>query len=110
MYQVQEGKGMVIAYVSRSLAKSEKNYPVHKLEFKVLKWAITDKINGCLYGADFGVFTDNDPLIYILTTDKMDDTSHRWVSALSNYTFGIIYKPSRNHQHADALSRINSIK
>ena len=33
LYQVQDGQKRVIAYASRSLSKSERNYPVHKLEF-----------------------------------------------------------------------------
>ena len=37
LYQVQEGKQRVIAYASRSLTRSERNYPVHKLEFLALK-------------------------------------------------------------------------
>ena len=36
----------------------------------------------------------------------MDATGHRWVAALSNYTFSIIYKPGKGHQDADALSCI----
>ena len=36
LYQVQEGKQRVIAYSSRSLTRSERNYPVHKLEFLAL--------------------------------------------------------------------------
>ena len=79
---------------------------MHKLEFLALKWAITDKFHEYLYGAEFQVFTDNNPLTYILTTAKLDATGHRWVAALSNYTFSISYKPSRNNTDADALSRI----
>ena len=45
LYQVQDGQKRVIAYASRSLSKSERNYPVHKLEFLVLKWAVTDKFH-----------------------------------------------------------------
>ena len=45
LYQVQDGQKRVIAYASRSLSKSERNYPVHKLEFLALKWAITDKFH-----------------------------------------------------------------
>ena len=106
LYQYQDNQKRAIAYASRSLSPSERNYPAHKLEFLVLKWAITSKFHEYLYGAEFQVFTDNNPLTYILTTAKLDATGHRWVAALSNYTFNISYKPGRNITDADALSRI----
>ena len=37
LYQKQEGKLRVIAYASRSVSKTEANYPAHKLEFLALK-------------------------------------------------------------------------
>ena len=98
LYQNQDNQRMVIAYASRSLFPSERHYPAHKLEFLALKWAITDKFHEYLYGAEFQVFTDNNPLTYILTTAKF--------AALSNYTFSISCKPGRNNTDADALSRI----
>ena len=82
LYQYQDKQRRVIAYASRSLSPSERNYPAHKLEFLALKWAITDKFHEYLYGAEFQV------------------------AALSNYTFSISYKPGRNNTDADALSRI----
>ena len=106
LYQNHDNQRRVIAYASRSLSTSERNYPAHKLEFPALKWAITDKFHVYLYGAEFQVFTDNNPLTYILTTAKLDATGHGWVAALSNYTFSISYKPGRNNTDADALSRI----
>ena len=106
LYQNQDGQSRVIAYASRSLSPSERNYPAHKLEFLALKWAITDKFHEYLYGAEFQVFTDNNPLTYILTTAKLDATGHRWVAALSNYTFNITYKPGKNNKDADAMSRV----
>ena len=96
LYQYQDKQRRVIAYASRSLSPSERNYPAHKLEFVALKWAVTDKFHEYLYGPEFQVFTDNNPLTYILTTAKLDATGHRWVAALSNYTFSISYKPGRN--------------
>ena len=45
LYQVQNGVKRVIAYASRSVSKTYMNYPVHKLEILVLKWAITDKFH-----------------------------------------------------------------
>ena len=52
------------------------------------------------------MYTDNNPLTYVLTTAKLDATGHRWVAALSNYTFSIISKPGKGHRDADALSHI----
>ena len=95
-----------IAYASRSLSKCERNYPVHKLEFLALKWAITDKFHEYLYGAEFQVFTDNNPLTHVLTTAKYDASGHRWAAALSNHTLSIIHKPGKANRDADALSRI----
>ena len=63
LYQKQEdGKERVIAYASRTLNKSERNYDAHKLEFLALKWAIIDRFHEYLYGATFDVYTDNNPL------------------------------------------------
>ena len=106
LYQVQDGQKRVIANVSRSLSRSERNYPVHKLEFLALKWAITDKFHEYMYGSEFQVYTDNNPITYVLTMAKLDATGHWWVVALSNYTLSVIYKPGKGHHDADALSHI----
>lgn len=105
LYQVQEGQSRVVAYASRGLSKSEKNYPAHKLEFLALKWAITEKFNDYLYGATFKVLTDNNPLTYVLTSAKLDATSHRWLASLSIYNFDIHYKSGQQNVDADGLSQ-----
>lgn len=94
-----------IAFISRSLSPSEHNYPVHKLEFLALIWAIVDKLHDYLYGASFEVRTDNNPLTYVLTTTKLDATGHQWLVALSNYQFTLKYKPGPKNIGADVLSR-----
>jgi hypothetical protein len=106
LYQEQDGKERVIGYASRSLSSSERNYPVHKLEFLALKWAVTDKFHDYLYGNNFKAKTDNNPLTYVLSSAKLDATGHRWVSELANYNFGIEYKSGKSNIDADALSRI----
>ena len=106
LLQSQEGKDWVIAYASRRLSQSECNYPVHKLEFLALKWAVTDKFHDYLYGNKFTVFTDNNPLTYVLTTAKLDAMGHRWVASLSSYDFDIVYRSGASNKDADALSRI----
>nr|KAG5692734.1 hypothetical protein BaRGS_033845 [Batillaria attramentaria] len=106
LYQEQEGCKRVIAYASRSLSHAEKNYPAHKLEFLALKWAITEKFKDYLYGATFVVYTDNNPLTYVLTSAKLDATGHRWLAALAAFNFSIRYKPGIHNTDADSLSRL----
>lgn len=48
-----------VAFASRKLSASEKNYPIHQLEFLSLKWAVVNKFHDYLYGARFTVRTDN---------------------------------------------------
>ena len=76
LHQQQDGVNRVISYASRSLSKAEKNYPVHKLEFLALKWAVTEKFHDYLYGNEFTVMTDNNPLTYVLSSAKLDATGH----------------------------------
>ena len=101
-----EGHQRVIAYASRSLSHTECNYPAHKLEFLALKWAIADRFRKYLYGGQFDVYIDNNPLTYILTSAKLDATGQRWVASLANYDFRIFYKTGKTNVEADALSHI----
>ena len=106
LYQVQDGVEKVISYASRSVMKVEAKYPVHKLEFLCLKWAITEQFHEYLYGSTFDIYTDNNPLTYVLTTAKLDTMEHRWIAGLANYSFDIHYKSRKSNLEADALSRI----
>ncbi|CAM5165670.1 unnamed protein product, partial [Eretmochelys imbricata] len=105
LYQEVEGKCKPVAFASRGLSDSETRYPTHKLEFLALKWAITEKFRDYLYGAQFQVWTDNNPLTYVLTSAKLDATGQRWVAALASYEFSIQYRSGRSNVDADALSR-----
>jgi hypothetical protein len=106
LYQQQERRSRVIAYASRSLGKAERNYPAHKLVFLALKWAVTEKFKDYLYGASFTVYTDNNPLTYVLTTAKLDATGHRWLAALAAINVTLKYKPGAKNVDADTLSRL----
>ena len=110
LYQEQDNKERPIAFASRSLSTSEKNYPAHKREFLALKWAISDKFRDYLYGAKFIVCTDNYPLTYILTTAKLNATGHRWVAELAQFDFCIKYRAGKENIDADKLSRLPQLK
>ena len=108
LYQVHESVEKVISYASRSLTQSETKYPVHKLEFLCLKWAITEQFHEYLYGNTFDIYTDNNPLIYVLMTAKLDAMGHRWVTSLANYNFYLHYQSERSNQTlpADSIQAI----
>ena len=104
LYQKQDnGMESVIVYANRTLSKSERNYDAHNLEFLALKWSITERFHEYQYGGHFEVYTDNNPLTYILTTAKLDATGQRWVASLANYNFKIFYKGGKLNVEVDAL-------
>ena len=107
LYQNHDGIEHVVAYASRSLRQAERNYPAHKLEFLALKWSVTEKFHDYLYGAEFEVVTDNNPLTYVTTTAKLDATGQRWMAALAGYNFSLRYRAGRNNADADGLSRLD---
>lgn len=94
-----------VAFASRKLSTSEQRYHIHQLEFLALKWAVVDKFHDYLYGAQFVVRTDNNPLTYVLTSAKLNATGHRWLAALAAYNFSLQYKPGKHNTDADVLSR-----
>ena len=112
LYQRQNGINRVISYASRALTNAEKNYHLHsgKLEFLALKWAICDKFSDYLrYGPCFTVYTDNNPLTYVLSTAKLNAIGLRWVAELADFNFLIKYRPGKVNVDSDYLSR-NSLK
>ena len=104
LYQKQQGRMHVIGYASRTLTPAETKYHLHsgKLEFLVLKWAITERFQDNLfYASDFTGYADNNPLTYVMTTAKLNSTGHRWVASLVDFHFKIKYRLGRVHKDVD---------
>lgn len=101
LYQRQEGRLVVIAYGSRTFSAAEKNYHLHsgKLEFSAMKWAICERFRDYLYYAPSSVvYTDKNPLTYVLTTAKLNAVTHRWIAELADFQFTIKYRPGKQMQ------------
>lgn len=72
-----------------------------------MKWAICEHFWDYLYHAkSFVVYTDNNPLMYVCTTAKLNAAGQRWVAELANYHVTIHYHPGKNNNDADGLSRM----
>lgn len=103
--QRQEGKLRVVAHGSAA----EKNYHMHwgKLEFLAQKWAVCEKFQDYFfYAPHFTVYTNNNPLTYVMSTAKLNTVGHRWVGELSDFRFDIRYRPGKVNIYADTLSRL----
>ena len=72
----EDGQFYLVAYGSWALTTHEKNYHSTKLEFLTLKWAIMEHFKEYLLYQPFWVKTDNNPLMYIMTTSNLDATGH----------------------------------
>lgn len=109
--QDQGNDRVVLCYASRTLRENErnmKNYSSMKLELLALKWAVTEKFRDLLIGAEFTVFTDNNPLSYINSTAKLGATETRWVAELAQFNFKVKYRSGIANKNADSLSRKTS--
>ena len=52
------------------------------------------------------VYTDNNPLTYVMSSAKLNTTGPRWVAELADYNFTIQYHLGDTNIDADYLSRI----
>ena len=102
--QMQDGKERVIAYASRSLSKSERNYCVTDKELLAVVYFI-DYFRHYLLGRNFVTRTDHQALKWLFTIREPKGRIARWIELLSSYNFCIEYRPGRQHGNADGLSR-----
>ena len=93
-----------VAYASQELKGGEPKYHSSKLEFLALKWAVTEQFREYLQHQPFTVWTDNNPLTYILMTLNLDALGHCWVAALAGYNMKLEYLKGSDNKIADTLS------
>lgn len=52
------------------------------------------------------MYSDNNPLTYVLSSAKLNATGLRWAGDLADFNFTIRYRPGKANADADTLSRI----
>ena len=86
LYWHKDKKVRTLGYGSRALAKAEQKYHSSKLEFLSLKWAVCEQFRDYLtYAKHTEVYTDNNPLLYVLSSAKLNATGQRWVNELADF-------------------------
>lgn len=105
LHQVDaEGHEVPVAYASRKLEQRELGRPVHEKEFIAIHFALT-KWRHLLLGREFSVYTDHHSLQFFMTQKKLDARFARMAGYLSQFDLKINYKPGKENQVPDALSR-----
>ena len=99
-----------IAYASRTLTASERNYSQLEKEALSLVFGV-QKFHQFLYGRHFTLCTDHKPLTTILGPKKgippiAAARLQRWALQLAAHNYTIKFRPTKAHANADALSRL----
>jgi transposase InsO family protein len=104
--QCQQGVWHPIAFLSKSLSSTERNYQIYDRELLAIMTALAEWRH-LLMGArhPFEVWTDHQNLEYFRKPQKLNRRQARWVTELANYSFTLHHRPGRTHLKADILSR-----
>ncbi len=80
----EESKKYVIAYVSRSNKKAEINYSSYEGECLAIVWAVIH-FRPYLFGTKFTLYTNHQPIQWLMTNDKLIGKLVCWALILQEY-------------------------
>ena len=104
LLQSHDGILKPIAYASRSLLDRERRYAVIEKECLSIVWAV-EKFKTYLYGKEFILQTDQQPLTYLRNMRNGNNKLMRWSLSLQPYSFSLDYIKGSDNVGADFLSR-----
>ena len=106
LYQVQDGKPTLIAYASKRMPETAKNYSITELEMCVLAINIASFAH-LLKRVDSDAIVDHLAITHIMKS-KMEPTRNRikrWLELLSSYSSKLYYMKGKDMVLSDFLSR-----
>lgn len=105
LMQSHDGKLFPVGYASKKLSRSEAKFSAIERECFAIIWALR-KFKVYLYGTEFTLQTDHQPLHYMDKAKFLNDRIMRWAMFLQNYRCKIQYLKGTDNCGADYLSRV----
>jgi len=98
-----DGEHMV-ACISRSLNKHEKNLSATQGELLAAVWGVKS-FRHYLHGLHFTLVTDHQPLKWLMGTPDLSGKHARWALILQEFEFEVKHRPGKAHANVDVPSR-----
>ena len=102
------GRDLPVAYASRVLTKSEKNYSTIERELLAITWGCK-QFRQYIWGRKFTIVTDHKPLTWIFRMNDPHSRIMRMKLKLQEFDYTIVYKRGKENSNSDALSRMFSV-
>ncbi|KAH8318249.1 hypothetical protein KR059_000700, partial [Drosophila kikkawai] len=99
------GEERPLAFMSKKLSKSQRNYSVTERECLAVILAI-EKFRCYLELQPFEVVTDHSSLLWLMRQQNVSGRLARWIFRLQAFKFTISHRKGKDHIVPDALSRI----
>jgi hypothetical protein len=103
--QEQNGERKVLAYGSKALSRSQKNYCTTLKELLAVVYFVKH-FRYYLLDRDFTVLTDHSSLKWLENFKDVDGMLARWLCQLARYPgMKVVHRKGKDNANADALSR-----
>src|SRR5699024_6327647 len=100
----EDGEMHPVGYFSKRLLSYQRNYSTTELELLAIVDAL-DYFYYYLYGIQFVVVTDHQPLKWLKKISKPNTRIFNWSLRISQYQFTAEYRSGKKNKEADCLSR-----
>ena len=101
------GYDLPVAYASRVLTKSERNYSTIERELTTIVWGCK-QYRQFIWGRAFTIVTDHKPITGIFKTNDPNSRIMRLKLKLQEFDYTIVYKKGEKNGNSDGLSRMFS--
>ena len=105
LLQYVDGERWPVQYASRKLKGAELHYGTIEKECLAVIWAVK-KFYQYLFGKAFIIESDHQPLIYLESTNHINDRLMRWAMFMQQFRYTIRNIPGKENVGPDCLSRL----